>query len=59
MKASASLLALVFAPSIAIATPQPDFTLPDVNPNSIRSGEMISPRDYRQQITVYYFGREW
>lgn len=43
----------------AAAAPQPDFTLADVNPGSDRSGQTISPRDYQQQISVYYFGREW
>ena len=24
-----------------------------------RAGQNISPRDYTQQITAWYFGREW
>ena len=39
----------VLAP-FALAEPQPDFTLPDVNPGSIRAGQLISPRDYDEQI---------
>ena len=59
MKAPASLLALTLAAPFAAAEPQPDFSLADVNPNSSRSGQTISPRDYGEQISVYYFGREW
>jgi hypothetical protein len=42
-----------------LAQTQPDFLLPDVNPGSERAGQKISPRQYQQQITVWYFGREW
>jgi hypothetical protein len=34
----------------------PDFKLVDVNPNSTRSKQLVSPRDYRLQISAYYFG---
>lgn len=34
----------------------PDFSLVDVNPNSSRHGEQVSPRDYLQQVSAYYFG---
>jgi hypothetical protein len=43
----------------AQAAPQPDFRLPEINPRSPRAGDTVSPSDYRQQITVWYFGREW
>ncbi|MBM3880029.1 MAG: hypothetical protein FJ387_09970 [Verrucomicrobia bacterium] len=36
--------------------PVPDFGLVDVNPNSVRSQATVSPRDYRLQISGYYFG---
>lgn len=44
---------------LAHAEPQPAFALADVNPGSERAGEVISPRNYTQQITAWYFGREW
>ena len=34
----------------------PDFALTDVNPNSSRHGEVVSPRDYLGKISCYYFG---
>lgn len=34
----------------------PDFSLPDVNPQSPRSGESVSPRDYLGQVSAWYFG---
>lgn len=34
----------------------PDFQLTDVNPNSPRYQKTVSPRDYRLQISAYYFG---
>lgn len=36
--------------------PAPDFSIQDVNPNSKRSGQMVSPRDYLQSISAWYFG---
>jgi hypothetical protein len=33
-----------------------NFSLPDVNPNSDTTGEMVSPRDYLGQVTAWYFG---
>lgn len=38
------------------AQPVPDFLLRDANPNSPRSTQTVSPRDYRLQISAYYFG---
>jgi hypothetical protein len=36
--------------------PVPDFSLEDINTSSVRYGEQVSPRDYRFQISAYYFG---
>jgi hypothetical protein len=38
------------------AEPMQDFRLVDANPNSARFGQTVSPRDYRLQISAYYFG---
>lgn len=38
------------------AEPVPDFSVSDVNPNSVRGGQEVSPRDYLLQVSVYYFG---
>ncbi len=35
----------------------PDFSLTDVNPNSARYQEAVSPREYLGQISAWYFGR--
>ena len=43
---------------VVAGVPQPDFRLPDVNPNSPRYLHLVSPRDYRQQVSAYYFGQE-
>jgi hypothetical protein len=32
------------------------FSLLDVNANSKRSGQQVSPRDYAGQVTGWYFG---
>lgn len=34
----------------------PDFSLTDVNSNSSRFGEAVSPRDYLGKISAWYFG---
>ena len=34
----------------------PDFSLTDVNANSARFREAVSPRDYLGQISAWYFG---
>jgi hypothetical protein len=36
--------------------PAPDFSLEDVNATSERFGEMVSPRDYLEQVSGWYFG---
>ncbi len=33
----------------------PDFDLADLNPTSPRFGEVVSPRDYLQQVSGWYF----
>jgi hypothetical protein len=37
----------------------PDFALVDVNPNSISHNTEVSPRDYRGQISAWYFTRSF
>ena len=58
--AAALLWLLTHAPCAPAATPPaepvPDFQLRDLNPHSARSGQTVSPRDYRLQISAYYFG---
>lgn len=44
------------ASAAASAEAKPDFQLRDVNPNSPRKNQTVSPRDYRLQISAYYFG---
>jgi len=34
----------------------PDFQLVDVNPASATAGESLSPRDYLEQVSAWYFG---
>ena len=34
---------------------QPDFSLEDVNPSSPRMGEQVSPRDYLEKVSGWYF----
>lgn len=33
----------------------PDFALPDVNSESARFGQNISPRDYQGEVSAWYF----
>lgn len=51
------LIALAAGPARA-GTPLAAFSLNDLNPNSSRLGRTISPRDYGQWISAYYFGNE-
>ncbi len=39
----------------AMLAPVADFQLPDVNANSASGGEMVSPRDYMEQVSGWYF----
>lgn len=34
----------------------PDFSLTDVNPNSMTSGQPVSPRDHLGKVSAWYFG---
>ena len=38
------------------AAPLPDFALVDVNPSSSRADQEVSPRDYLQSVSGWYFG---
>lgn len=38
------------------ANAQPAFTLVDVNPASPRFNQGVSPRDYLEQVSAWYFG---
>jgi hypothetical protein len=38
------------------ATAMPDFTLTDVNSGSATANQGVSPRDYLQQVSGWYFG---
>lgn len=42
----------------AAGAPIAAFALNDLNQNSPRSGRTVSPRDYGQWISAYYFGNE-
>lgn len=59
MKTLACLTLVLGLAPVALAEPQPDFAIPETNPGSDRNGQTVSPRDYRQQVTVWYFSREW
>ena len=52
-----TLLSLFGLGTAWTATPIPDFKLVDVNTNSVRSGQKVSPRDYLLQVSGYYFGQ--
>ncbi len=51
-----ALILPVLAATSALAQTVPDFLLRDVNASSVRQGGMVSPRDYRLQVSAYYFG---
>lgn len=38
-----------------VSQPLPAFALVDTNPTSARAGQMVSPRDYLQKVTGWYF----
>ena len=44
------------APLDSEPDPVPDFSLRDVNTTSPRFDEMVSPRDYEGEVSVWYFG---
>ena len=37
-------------------TPQPDFALVDINETSASYNQSVSPRDYLDHVTGWYFG---
>lgn len=39
-----------------VVAAMPDFELTDLNPNSATAGLQVSPRDYLQKVSVWYFG---
>jgi hypothetical protein len=41
---------------LAVGDLAPDFSLLDVNPASPTSGQPVSPRDYLQRVSGWYFG---
>ena len=52
------LLAAALLVPAAAAAPIAAFGLTDLNPGSTRVGRSLSPRDYGQWISAYYFGNE-
>lgn len=51
--------AAVMAPRpLQAADPLAPFVLTDLNPASIRVGNPVSPPDYTEWISAYYFGNE-
>ena len=44
------------SPGVEPPVPMPDFTLTDVNPTSPSADEAVSPRDYLQRVSAWYFG---
>jgi hypothetical protein len=38
------------------SAPMPDFALVDVNQSSATANQEVSPRDYLQQVSGWYFG---
>ncbi len=54
---------LVFLPFVGLglspsghAQTVANFALPDINPKSVRYTEVVSPDNYRLQVSAYYFG---
>ena len=43
-------------PTVPIGTVVADFSLLDVNPNSVSLGDSLSPRASLGQISAWYFG---
>lgn len=39
-----------------VGDPVPDFSLVDVNPTSATFDQQVSPRDYLQKVSAWYFG---
>ena len=53
-----SFIALGAMSSLSIQAEEvvPGFSLEDLNPKSLRYEQMISPYDYKLQVSAYYFG---
>ena len=49
---------LLLTSGAAVGAPIASFALNDLNPGSPRTGQVLSPRDYGQWISAYYFGNE-
>ena len=47
---------LVTDPIVTSSDLVEDFTLLDVNPNSTTHDQPVSPRDYMQKVSAWYFG---
>jgi len=47
---------LVTDPVLTTADSVVDFSLLDVNPNSATHDQPVSPRDYMQKVSAWYFG---
>jgi hypothetical protein len=46
----------VMTQPITTEPPRADFALVDVSADSPRSGELVSPRDYLEAVSGWYFG---
>ena len=46
----------LFGALVSQANPVPDFALVDENTNSARFQQTITPGDYRNQVSLWYFG---
>lgn len=53
---SDGVLGVEVAEGEAGANAMPDFTMVDINPASTRYNQSISPRDYLEQVSGWYFG---
>lgn len=42
-------------PEAEATDPMPGFSLTDVSPNSATSNRPVSPRDYLEQVSAWYF----
>lgn len=49
---------MLLASTAAVGAPLAAFALNDLNAGSARKGQVLSPRDYGQWTSAYYFGNE-
>ena len=54
----ATVAVVALASAVKAAEPLAAFALGDLNMNSARVSQTISPRDYGQWVSAYYFGNE-